>query len=583
MPTTGRLYATTASGWSGAAAATGAPDGNTAAAQSSALVTGGFGVQDAIGSQPTSIDAVRVGVRASAQNNGVLLALATTAPAWSTDVALTKSLADYSAEVSPTPTWAQLASLEASLTRNGAPTQGRYVDAVWVEVDYTMIQTASRAASLQMQAGLNATAVGELLGVPVSAQMPTRVGLTTTASQEQGADARPGLGVGIKATAFRRALTHFTISHPARTLDQLMATGAPRRDRAIVLDGPHVGRPLPIIGGTFTEDRTAEVRLIGSWQISWADWLWDVLHPDKLTEVQLVTQIRDDHHQWIDFAQGVVHATALDIDETPSRINVGVPFADRSDWVKAAGMRHHIAVAGTHTLASGIQRALAERAPWLTVDMPDPGYRSGRDLMIGSPGADPWQACVDLARDGLGLDLHVDVNGQGTATPWRNPAATDPDLFWVEGPQCVLGKVRRQVSTKGIANVFGCPWEEARPVDAASTWTPSGGMSWWVDHTSPTRVEVLGERARVVPGDKTAITSPAQALDIARAYGLSLMGRRETVDAEVRYDPRVKVGMIVRIRRPRLQLDEVFVVEGRTVTWGKSMMTVKLGGRQVIA
>lgn len=41
--------------------------------------------------------------------------------------------------------------------------------------------------------------------------------------------------------------------------------------------------------------------------------------------------------------------------------------------------------------------------------------------------------------------------------------------------------------------------------------------------------------------------------------------------------------MIVRIRRPRLQLDEVFVVEGRTVTWGKSMMTVKLGGRQVVA
>lgn len=572
MPTVGPLYATTASGWPGASAATGPPNDYETASNASPLVVGGFGVQTAIGSQPTSIDAVRVTVRVRGSGSATF-----TSGNYSAPLSLSTSLGNRTFTL-PARTWADLANLGVTVTASNA-----YVDAVWVEVDYTMIQTASRAASLQMQAGLNATAVGALLGVPVSAQMPTRVGLTTTASQEQGADARPGLGVGIKTTAFRRALTHFTISHPPRTLDQLMATGAPRRDRAIVLAGPHVGRPLPIIGGTFTEDRTAEVRLTGSWQISWADWLWDVLHPDKLTEVQLVTQIRDDHHQWNDFAQGVVHATALDIDETPSRINVGVPFADRSDWVKAAGMRHHIAVAGTHTLASGIQRALAERAPWLTVDMPDPGYRSGRDLMIGSPGADPWQACVDLARDGLGLDLHVDVNGKGIATPWRNPAATDPDLFWVEGPQCVLGKVRRQVSTKGIANVFGCPWEEARPVDAASTWTPSGGMSWWVDHTSPTRVEVLGERARVVPGDKTAITSPAQALDIARAYGLSLMGRRETVDAEVRYDPRVSVGMIVRIRRPRLQLDEVFVVEGRTVTWGKSMMTVKLGGRQVVA
>ncbi len=577
MPTTGRLYATTASGTN----AVGAPDG-AVATPAPTLTVGGFGIQAALGgSPPTSIDAVRVGFRARAATMGHRVEIQPPSTSDWAYVALTTSLADYSRTIS-TRAWADLGGLTVSLARESSG-QTINVDAVWVEVDYTMVQTASRAASLQMQAGLNATAVGALLGVPVSAQMPTRVGLTTTASQEQGADARPGLGVGIKTTAFRRALTHFTISHPARTLDQLMATGAPRRDRAIVLAGPHVGRPLPIIGGTFTEDRTAEVRLTGSWQISWADWLWDVLHPDKLTEVQLVTQIRDDHHQWIDFAQGVVHATALDIDETPSRINVGVPFADRSDWVKAAGMRHHIAVAGTHTLASGIQRALAERAPWLTVDMPDPGYRSGRDLMIGSPGADPWQACVDLARDGLGLDLHVDVNGKGIATPWRNPAATDPDLFWVEGPQCVLGKVRRQVSTKGIANVFGCPWEEARPVDAASTWTPSGGMSWWVDHTSPTRVEVLGERARVVPGDKTSITSPAQALDIARAYGLSLMGRRETVDAEVRYDPRVRVGMIVRIRRPRLQLDEVFVVEGRTVTWGKSMMTVKLGGRQVMA
>lgn len=576
MPTVGPLYATTASGHNTAANATGAPNGTEASVTASLpLTVGGFGIQSEIGSPPASIDAVRVTSRGRSSS-----AVTIASGNYSTSVSFPPTALGDRTVTLPARTWADLANLEVTITRGGS---NAFVDAVWVEVDYTTIQTASRTARLPLQAGLNATAVGVLLGVPVSAQIPTRVGLTATASQEQGAATRTGLGVGIQATAFRRALTHFTISHPARTLDQLMATGAPRRDRAIVLAGPHAGRPLPIIGGTFTEDRTAEVRLTGSWQISWADWLWDVLHPDTLTEVQLITQIRNDHHQWIDFAQGVVHATALDLDETPTGINVTVPFADRSDWVKAAGMRHHIAVAGTHTLASGIQRALAERAPWLTVDMPDPGYRSGRDLMIGSPGADPWQACVDLARDGLGLDLHVDVNGQGTASPWRNPAATDPDLSWVEGPQCVLGKVRRQVSTKGIANVFGCPWEEARPVDAASTWTPSGGMSWWVDHTSPTRVEVLGERARVVPGDKTAITSPAQALDIARAYGLSLMGRRETVDAEVRYDPRVKVGMIVRIRRPRLQLDEVFVVEGRTVTWGKSMMTVKLGGRQVMA
>ena len=595
MPTTGRLYATTASGWSNAPRATGVPDGSSTLSEAAALVAGGFGVQTAIGSQPTSIDAVRVGVRARADDAGALLTLATTAPAWSADVTLTTSLADHSATVSPTPTWAQLASLQASLTRNGSTAVTRRVDAVWVEVDYTTTvdhpmsgtvaavsaATGSLAAERPLSGTVPAVSLvegsldvmpGGLSGVhaatstitgtmQVLASLAGTIPIQSAASGNMGAHLVMGGHVAATATvagAIGR-VEILIVRAQARTIDQLLSGSHRREDHILILTGDRAGERLPIVGGDLLIDEAADVRATGTLTLPDLDWVGDLLDPlTTRTELAVVLAVRGDDDQLHTWQHAVVHPVRmpLSVSATHGR-QWSVDVADRGDWVAKTGMREHYAGAGDVSIVEHAVRLVLAHAPWLpTGTIDDPGYTSGADLMVGGVGDDPWAAAVQLAWMG-GVRLHIDHEGRlsgvrivGTPPP--------PSARWVAGEDgCHIAEMSTDRSDADIVNALGVMWEEAKPDDAPESWTPTGGVEWWEDTHPIIGIHgVLGQRARKWAGDTSVIHTAAHALDVATSHGLTQAGVRAGIDFAVKLDPRLRVGDTIRVHRPELRLPE---------------------------
>lgn len=622
MPTTGRLYATSASGWTGSAAATGAPDGVTTTSQASALVVGGFGAQSAIGAQPTSIDAVRVGVRASGQNAGVLLNLAMTAPTWSADVTLTASLADHEVTIFPTPTWAQLAALEASITRNGAITQFRYVDAVWIEVDYTTsvsypvafavssvsaIAVAAPTLARPLAVAVAATsAVGfdvEMLpgGLSVVVESVSTVsfglgveaGLVVPVAAASSATAAVGVLAGVAFAV--PAVSTVTIGldkveiriirPPARTIAELVGSSTIRRDHVVILDGTRAGESLPIVGGELLLDETADIHATGSLELPPEEWLRDYLDPLRTrVELRVVLALEGDDgtvHEW---PRAIVHATDMPVRvSADGGLSLSVQVADRADWVAKRGMDEPYAGSGSLSLMAHVTALVARYAPWLPVgDLTDPGYRSGTDLLIGAVGEDPWEHAVQLAWT-AGQRLYIDADGRLSSRP---VLAADVEVArWVEGEdECLIADMSTSMSDADVCNRLGVPWEELEPEDAPEGWTPRGGWEWWEDATGPLGTSgPLGIRARAYSGDASVIHSPAHARDVAMSHGLAQQGVQLPLDFVVLADPRRQVGDVIRVTRAALGIsDELARIQSLRFQLGSALMSGSMGARRIL-
>ena len=554
MATTAWRYATTASGAASPTNATGAPNGTLANVYSATLTLGGFGLQSAIGAQPASIDSVQVTVtmRGSMSSetlpagavkvNGVSVNPATT---------ITSSLATYTWTVSPVPTWAALGTFSVTIAE-GSGLTGYSVDAVGVQVTYTTSTSYPTSGTVAAVSGVTGSAQ-----VLAAAAGTVAVASSVTGSAQVLASASGTVAAVSAVTGSFETVEITIIRAPARTVPQLIRGSHRREDHVVILTGEHAGETLPLVGGDLTLDDTADIHATGTLQLPPEPWLRDLLDPVRArTELQVVLAIRGDDGTLHTWPKAVVHPTEEPIEvSADGGLSLSVKVADRSDWVKKAGMRAPYAGLGSLSILTHALRLVAGRASWLPVgDIDDPGYRSGTDLLVGGLGDDPWQHAVQLAWS-VGRRLYVDADGRLATRSMLT--AGSAEARWVSGEaDCLVSSMSTSRSDADLCNALGVPWEEAKPEDADDTWVAKSGVVWWEDLTSTLGINgTLGERARGYTGDTSIVHSPAHALDLAVSHGIAQQGVLAPLDFVVGCDPRLSVGSTVAVRRPELDVD----------------------------
>ena len=621
MPTTAWRYATDLlydSGTSSPFGALGAPDSSAATIgnpNNSRVEVGGFGVQAAIGTEPLSIDAVEVVVRARRSSTAVTCRITVAGTQYT--VTPGTSLADVSVPTGVL-TWAQLGTLTVIATRvSGAGTFD--VDSVGVRVTYT---SATRVTPLPIEGeGVTSLTVTSLhaVALPVVGEGITSIivsylpagsvslpvngeGVTTLTATNVHAVSLPVIGEGVvqalvsnwhmiglaptvgegavRMSAHRLVPT--IVRRPPRTLDQLITGSHRRADHVIIRDGTRAGERLPLIGGTLTLDETDGIRATGSLQLPPIGWLVDYLDPlTTRVELDVVLAIIGDDgttHAW---RKAVVHATAMPIEVSATGgLQVQVQVADRADWISKTGMREHYAGSGATSIMTHAIRLATMRAPWLPIgDITDPGYTAGVDLLVGGVGEDPWTEAVRLAWS-VGQRLYIDADGSLASQSVLMPDRTD--TRWVSGEAgCLISSMSTERSDADVCNALGVEWEEPRPDDADEGWTPRGGVEWWVDVDGPLGTSgPLGERARRFAGDTSVIGTPAHARDVAMSHGLSQQGVLLPLDFAVRCDPRLDIGSVVHVDRPELGVAERCRISQLTFQLGGSLLGGSMGERR---
>ena len=622
MATTGWLYATTASGGTSPTNATGAPNGTTASIASwGTLSLAGFGVQAAMGgTPPTSIDNVTLSIVARDSSSGywgsgALTVNGTAVPALDAEL-VTATLATYTVSLGAL-TWAQLGALAVDISQPYSRT--RYVDSVGVQVTYTttvdhpmggsipVVSTVTGAlgAAVELAGTVAATtALAATLDVlPGGLSGIVAATTTVTGSIQALAELSGAVGVQSGVTGALTAQVELSgtipvvstvagvierveirvIREPARTLDQLLTGSHRREDHVIILTGERAGEHLPIIGGSLTLDEAADVRATGTIQLPPEPWLAQLLDPlYARTELAVVLAVRGDDDELHTWQRAVVHPTEQPAEvSAESGLSLSVQVADRSDWVRKAGMRQPYAGAGSQSIMSHALSLVALRAPWLPIgDVTDPGYRSGTDLHVGGLGDDPWKLAVQLAWS-VGQRLYVDASGYLASQ--ATTASDDVVARWVAGERgCLVSAMSTSRSDADVCNVLGVPWEEAKPDDAADDWVPRSGVEWWVDDTSPLGVQgPLGERVRAYSGDSSVIHSAAHARDVAVSHGLAQQGALLPLDFAVRADPRLDVGSTVLVHRPEIDVAEVCRISSLQIELGGALMAGSMGERRI--
>lgn len=572
MPTTGALWSSGGdfADWDGA------PDNVTEYWAVGDGPISGFGVQAAIGSAPTSLDSMTVTIvckRATGQTFRLRAGATTLQTTTLTNSTTAVSSVTYT--IATVPSWAQMANLTVDFPQ---ATNAFHVilDAVGVTVSYTT--TIPRSGTVAQRAALSGSAVG-IFGEQRSGTIRAGATLSGSATAHHYTGGMVAQRATLTASAYRLALPTGTISQPARDIDTILAAGDPRRtDAAVLLSGPYAGESLPILDWSVSVDETADVRRTGSLMLAFDAWVMDALDPAAKAEVELSITIVDDHNAPHAWSVGIFHATEVRVVEDAAGPSLDAQIADRADWAKLAGMRDREVLSGSRTIIDGVRRLLDARYPGLPTDLDDPGWRAGRDMVVGKLGDDPWRHAVALARS-VDRDLRVDPDGVARCP--RPADSVTPAVAWVEGAGCVLSRLEVTLSDRDLVNVLGVEWEEARPESPADDWVPAGGIAYAVDDVSPVGVQTaIGERVRSYGGDTSVITTAAHAAEVAAGALLLMQGARLPLAASVLLDPRRDVGDVVSVRRPSLDVNDLYRITALELGSGP-LMGVTLARRWV--
>ena len=623
MPTTAWLYAGTASGGSlSPEKATGAPDWGMAVIRNTAPLTlGGFGVQQAIGAPPASIDMVELAVTLMVYDTGQTVSPVVAGSSMFAQTAPSGNRETLTWQVGAL-TWEQLGALQVILpARSSGTDPNRHsIDAVGVRVTYTEAvpitlppivgegRVALAAANLHavvlpiLGEGVVTLAATYLpvgfVSLPIVGEGTVKLTATNlhavvlpvvgegaarlTATNLHAVVLPPVEGEGRTRLAAQR-LKPTIIRRPPRTVEELIRGSHRRTDHALILTGEHAGERLPIISGDLTLDEAADIRATGTLQLPPEEWLVELLHPlHSRTELAIILGIHGDdgtEHTW---QRAIVHATEQPIEvSAEGGLSLSVQVGDRADWVRKAGMREAYAGLGSVSILQHAIRLVLLRAPWLPLgDLRDPGYRSGSDLLVGGLGEDPWEHAVQLAWS-VGQRLYIDAQGRLSSQPVT--AAEAAEARWVAGEaDCQVVSMGTSRSDADVCNVLGVPWEEAKPDDADDTWLPRSGVEWWEDTTSPLGIHgPLGERVRAYSGDSSIIHNAAHARDVAISHGIAQQGALAPLDFAVRADPRLDVGSTVQVVRPELGVEEMCRIATLRYELGGALMGGSMGERRI--
>lgn len=271
---------------------------------------------------------------------------------------------------------------------------------------------------------------------------------------------------------------------------------------------------------------------------------------------------------------GVFVIGAGDVTDDGVRGPVQVTAMDRARRVQRSAWTSPFRVPAGTSVADGVRQILAAADATISRwDLVATAHQT-TDVILGlEDRGDPWQDAVDLAAT-AGCDLWMSRVGVPTMALVPDTEDVDVAASWVEGDDAVVTQVGRRLSSDETFNgVLVIAEGTGVPV-------PFQAAAWDTDPDSPTFW--LGPFGRAPRKVRTqAVSTVAQARDMAASELLRSMGAAEQTSVEVAPDPTLDVRQLVRLRRPQIGVDGTYSVERITLPFDGKAMQVGMRERRV--
>jgi len=341
----------------------------------------------------------------------------------------------------------------------------------------------------------------------------------------------------------------------------------------LFLRGESVGT-IPVLGGDWTDDRKANVRrscrlslpptaeLIPAAEWSGDGGLWPIgneiqlrsglVLPDGTPELLPVGRYR--------ISKPVVN-------DSGSSITLSVEGYDRGRAVSRARFSSPYSIPSGTDYATAIRDLLLSRVPslapsdfrFMATDGSDGGPVFTTPGLLFTSQDDPWVKAMEMAQS-FGAELFFDGSGDPVLRLERDPSINEPDWDYSEGEGTNLLGVDRSLDDEASYNgvvVTGSNSELPAPLHAEH---------WDTDPSSPTYYDpALPEASFYGPVpffmDSQYIMTQAQADLAAQNNFLRVSGITETVNFNAIVHPAHESGDIVRVKRDRVNVDNVYVMD----------------------
>jgi hypothetical protein len=257
---------------------------------------------------------------------------------------------------------------------------------------------------------------------------------------------------------------------------------------------------------------------------------------------------------------GVFRVTEPTFDLDGGGLRISVSGSDESDTVRSARLTTGWAVVAGQPVGAQILALLADRHPGLpTRDDTSPGVTIGAGIVLpGGADSDPWQSACTVAAQ-HGCELFIDAAGTAVVRPLPNP--TIPVVSYARGPDAVLTRLSRKLSTETTYSGVVVASETS---DAEGGGVPIRVEVWDTNPSSPTYyLGAFGRRPYFITSQ--IITTQAQAFATGNAHLPRVTGILEAVQWEQITNPALDAGDLISLVDDELRVDALLTVEALTI------------------
>lgn len=355
-------------------------------------------------------------------------------------------------------------------------------------------------------------------------------------------------------------------------------------NRVEFLRGGEVVAETSVLGGTVSEDRTAQVRRRCSLSLSGADgavplpgvadYLASPLWPIG-NEVKVYSGIRFNDGTTEEVPMGVFRIARPRLSHADGELIVGVDGYDRSRAVSRNRFTSAYWIAGGTDYGAAIEALIRNRMPSLVdsdfLFMPTDGSDGGTPFttpwIVFLPQDDPWEKALEMAK-ACGAELFFDGNGRCVMQPEPDPLFTPSVFDYVAGQTATFATLDRDLDDEEAYNgviVTGANNDNASLIPRGAAWDTAPTSPTYYDPDYPSQ-SFYG----AVPYFYTSeyITTNAQAVATAKAMLLSVIGIVETVDLGAVSNPAHVGGDVVKITDPRTGIDGNYLLDSLNITLG---------------
>lgn len=338
------------------------------------------------------------------------------------------------------------------------------------------------------------------------------------------------------------------------------------QSRALALEG------LPILGGSVTSDRTAEIRGRCSVTIAGPDLVpmsaFDPLAPFG-TELQIFSGVR------LSTGPEVVSLGIFGIQESKVSDDGGtiqLDGLDRAQLVKDADFEATYVIAAGTNIAAAILGLIDNGVPGLTYNFASTAATTPLLVFADDSSSSRWTEALKLAA-AAGCDLFFDADGVCVLEPVPNPRS-DPVAALSDGPGGVVVTAGKAWSRTPSYNRVIARSDNPDPVQA-----PVRAVATDTDPTSPTFYgDQFGRKPKRFAGP---YKTEDQAQNAADSELRRTLGIAQTIDLTVAPNPALEAGDVVSVHRTSIGIDEVDVLDTVTYDLGIGTMTLGVRARQV--